>query len=143
MKPKDDTTTWANLTLEERVIDRLAAIAFAAEQIQNMLATERPLVGRRLGVDKAVREISDLVGSVFPILHRRTSAAGERDPDLEEFLGDLDRELQELEHLRGPERDIARGHVERKAAPYALALYYELRRLDDLRVWGAGLLPPP
>lgn len=140
-KTASHLAAWANLPLRDRVADRFAAIIFAAEQIQSMLDIEGPLEDAPFDIAGTARAVSGLVRSVFPLLSGTMLRLGERDPELEEVLVRLDRDLNRVDRLRGPECDEAREEVERWAAPYALAFYCELRRLDDLRIWGVWWRP--
>lgn len=56
----------------------------------------------------------------------------ERDPELGDVLEEVSRRLKALESIRGRERDDALVLVEAYAAPYALAFFHEIERLDAL-----------
>lgn len=59
----------------------------------------------------------------------RTAAVFD-DPELTDVFVTIRNGLARLEHLRGPERDAAYAWVEAFAAPYALAFFYALERLN-------------
>ena len=134
---------WGNLTLEERVADRLAAILFATAEIADMIALGDSPAGL-----EAVRTTVEEIGRSLRILVAQLPASGAgafrnvvsaayRDPELEQVLLKLDADLRHSSHFtRGAERDAWWEQVECEASAYALAFYYEIRRLDDLRLWG-------
>jgi hypothetical protein len=57
---------------------------------------------------------------------------GARDPELARLLRAVEQRLRAMERRRGIDRDVALAAVESYVAPYALALYYEICRLDDI-----------
>jgi hypothetical protein len=123
---------WANLTLEERVAERMAVILFAAaDEIRDMMA----LAGQpwnASALQRAAEQVHELVQPVLPPLARLTDVSIERDPELEQMLLQLDGDLSCSHITPGSERDVWWEQIEREAAPYALAFYYEIRRLDSL-----------
>jgi hypothetical protein len=142
----DAVARWGNLTLEERVADRLAAILFAAAEIGDMVAlAESPAVLEpfRVAAEEIGRSLRNLVAqlptSISDLAFRNVITAAERDPELEQVLLKLDGDLRRsADFTKGAERDEWWEQVEHEAAPYALAFYYEIRRLDDLRLWGTS-----
>lgn len=67
----------------------------------------------------------------------------DRDPEICEVLDEIARRLAVVEQIRGPEQDEKLEAVERYAAPHALTLFYEIRRLDSERERGVAVLPRP
>ena len=140
---------WGNLTLEERVTDRLGAILFAAAEISDMIAlAESPstLDPFRAAAEEIGRSLRTLVAqlptSITDAPFRNLVSAAERDPELERVLLELDAELRRSSGFtRGAERDGWWEQVEREASSHALVFYYEIRRLDDLRLWGTSPVP--
>ncbi|MDP9191110.1 MAG: hypothetical protein M3P06_05350 [Acidobacteriota bacterium] len=127
----DAVARWANLPLEDRIAERLAAILFAADEIRDMVA----LAGRpsdAAAFQSAAEQVHDLVQPLLPPLARLTDLSIERDPELEQMLLQLDGDLSRSHATRGKERDTWWEQIEQGAAPYALAFYYEIRRLDYL-----------
>ncbi|MEO8379649.1 MAG: hypothetical protein ABI779_08290 [Acidobacteriota bacterium] len=140
----DAVARWGNLPLEERVADRLAAILFAAAETGDMIAlAEHPagLEPFRVAVEEIGRSLRGLIAqlstSITDAAFRNVVNAAERDPELEQVLLKLDGDLRRSSAFtKGAERDAWWEQVEHEASPYALAFYYEIRRLDDLRLWG-------
>lgn len=54
-----------------------------------------------------------------------------RSLEITEVLDEIEQRLNALETIRGPKRDQALERIENYAAPYALALFYEVIRLDS------------
>lgn len=129
----DAVARWANLSLEERIVDRVAAILFAADEIRDMVS----LAGqpsRVLTLLSVAEQVHELVQPLLPPLTRLTDVSIERDPELEAMLLQLDVDLSRSEATHGRERDAWWKQIEHEAAPYALAFYYEIRKLDRLRL---------
>ena len=122
---------WANLPLEERIAERLAAILFAADEIRDMVAVAE-LSPHTSAFLRASEQVRELVQPLLPPLARLTDISIERDPELEQMLLQLDGDLSRSHTTRGKERDAWWEQIEQDAAPYALAFYYEIRRLDSL-----------
>lgn len=122
---------WANMSLDERIAERLTTILFAADEIRDMVV----LAGKpssALTAEKVAEQVQELAQSLLPPLTRLADASIERDPELEELLVKLDIDLSQSCAMRGNERDRWREQIEREAAPYALAFYYEIRRMDSI-----------
>jgi hypothetical protein len=64
--------------------------------------------------------------------------AEKRDPEVAEVLESITMQLRHVERLYGPERDAAYARVEAFAAPYAIALYYEIAMLGSVICHKAG-----
>jgi hypothetical protein len=113
----DAVARWANLSLEERIADRLAAILLAADEIRDMVS---------LAGQPSARLADVLI---------------ERDPELELMLVQLDAELSRSQDICGMERETWWEQIDKRAAPCALAFYYEIRRLDRIRIWRTSFAP--
>jgi hypothetical protein len=57
-----------------------------------------------------------------------------RDTEIQRVLARVARELRRIDSLRGPARDEALTVLEQYAGPYALALFFEIERLDAVRM---------
>jgi hypothetical protein len=142
----DALARWGNLSLEERVADRLAAILFSAAELGDMIALAESPAGFepfRVAAEEIGRSLRSLVAqlptSITAAAFRNVVSAAERDPELEQVLLKLDGDLRRSsDFTKGAERDAWWEQVEHEASPYALAFYYEIRRLDDLRLWGTS-----
>ena len=130
---------WLNLSPERQITDRSMAIMFAADEIDGIVAlAETP---PHLAPFALFAEgVHELARKLLPHLQLDHAAIPARDPELEEVLTKLDGELARSAQLRGRELDLWREQVEKETAPYALALYYEIRRLDRLRIRGASFM---
>lgn len=85
--------------------------------------------------------ISRLVQLLLPPFARFADISVERDPELVQMLVQLDGDLSRSHATTGKERDTWWEQIEKDAAPYALAFYYEIRRLDRLRLASTSLAP--
>lgn len=59
-----------------------------------------------------------------------------RDPELATVFDTVDQRLRDIETLRGPAYDLALAWVEAFAAPYVLAFFYEIQRMDAAAAQG-------
>lgn len=57
-----------------------------------------------------------------------------RDYALQDVLDRIAAGLKAIEHIKTPEHDDRLSLIEAEAAPYALALFHEIRRLDGLLI---------
>ena len=101
---------------EERVAERMAVILSAEDEFRDMVT----LAGPPLNASPLQHPVEQVDDSI------------ERDPELEQTLLRLDADLTCSYTTRGKDRDLWWEEIEKKAAPYALAFYYEIRRLDSL-----------
>jgi hypothetical protein len=130
---------WANMTLEARVLDLIADIVFAADEARTLLEIETAPPPSN-GLTDALARISTEANALIERLgsSRRVTAGDPtrypytRDSEVAELLQAIRQRIEALEAIRGPERDEALVLVEAYAAPYALALFYEVNRLDSL-----------
>jgi len=122
--------TWANLSLEERLADRLSDMLLAAQEIQELLAS---------APDRSdLADLSEVMqrthGDASAILRRLPAPRDipERNPELADVLDRINRALEEISGVRGQEHDVMLGWVEQLAASEVLSLFYEIQRLDAL-----------
>jgi hypothetical protein len=122
--------TWANLSLDERLGDRVSDILLAAHEVHELLANapDRSDLG---GMDDVARRIHDDARAVMSCLPRPADIP-ERDPELAAVLDRIGTALNEISILSGPEYDVMLGWVEHMAAPNVLSLFNEIERLDAL-----------
>ena len=128
----DALAAWANLSLEQRISDRTAAVILAAEQIRIMAElVESPstlLTSIGAAAARAEYELRPLL-SQLPVM---PNAVGDRDMEVAKILAELDRRL--ISGSRGgPTSNTAWASAERVARAYGLAFYFEIRRLEH--VW--------
>lgn len=137
-KLPDAVARWANLSLEERIADRVFAILFAADEIRDMVA----LAGQPSSASafqRVAEQVHELVQPLLPCLTGLISFPVERDPEVEQILLKLDISFSRSEAIRELDRDTLWERLENEAAPYALAFYYEIRRLDRFRLLQTSL----
>lgn len=131
---------WGNLSPEDRFADRVADLLLAVEDLRDIL-DERPslAVGPLAGLDIAAM-LGDVQRVAVAFSERLPAPAlpPSRDPELAHVLCETDHRLRRLRHVHGIARDVVLAAVERYVAPYALALFHEIRRLDAMN---GG--PPP
>jgi hypothetical protein len=122
---------------EERVAELCDMIARAANGIvqisraapgSDLHDLSRVFASLRLTVIEAMRRLPTPHGVLC------------RDPELTDLLERIEQALTELASLRGREYDLMLGAIRRLAAPDALPLYYEVKRLDAL-LWAALARP--
>jgi hypothetical protein len=139
------TTTWASLTLDERLADRVSDILLTAHEVHElmMIAADRPEL-RNLA-DVALRIYED--ASALSVHLPTPRDIPQRDPELALVLDRITRALNEISILHGSscEYDLMLGWVEQMAAPDVLSLFHEIERLDTLlghspneKAWGAS-----
>ncbi|HEV7767938.1 MAG TPA: hypothetical protein VGQ76_23245 [Thermoanaerobaculia bacterium] len=118
--------------MNERILDLLADIMFAADEIRDMVAMEHglPLFD---GFDEALGRIHlDARGIMGRLEGTAMSYPEERDPALGDILAETARRLAALRRIHGRERDDALVLVEAYVGPYVLAFFHEIERLDTL-----------
>ena len=123
-----------NLSLEERIADRVEAILFAAGEIRDMIALADAIAGEPPAeFDRVAERIYELVHPLLPFLTTFSAPNVERDPELEAAMLRLEAEMSRLLDRRsGLQTDEAWDRLDTSAAPYALAFFFEIRRLDHL-----------
>jgi hypothetical protein len=133
-----DPATWTSLSLEKRLADRMLAIRFAADEVREVIAVASrtaDIPASAAAFDGTAEQIRNLMRPLLPLLESITSTNVERDAELEDVLVQLDADSAGVrKRASAEERERARCEIEAAAAPYALAFYYEIRRLDSLRV---------
>jgi hypothetical protein len=91
------------------------------ERVADVLST---IVAAVDGVRRIVNDPPEATADTSP------TAEDDRDSEVARVLAGIARRLQDRDRMVGISRDVALAAVELYAAPYALALYYEIRRLD-------------
>lgn len=128
----DGVARWANLSTEERIADLLGDIAVAVAALRDVAVFETP---------PAALENVDLHAAltVFEIITRellcglpRPEKLPPRDPELQDVLTAIENRLLVMQRVNGLDRDALQADAERLAEPYALAFYFEIRRLDSM-----------
>jgi hypothetical protein len=124
------------MTLNERVLDLLADIVFATEEIRDMVDLEQGLelfVGFNASLGaiglESKRVMQQLSGAAPRTLGDHEFG---RDHALADVLDDIARRLASISHICTRDYDDALVLVEAFAAPYALAFFHEIQRLDAL-----------
>lgn len=131
---------WGNTTLNARVLDLLADIVFAADEIRDMVEIEHGFPSFDGFADALARISTDADGLIQQLGNGRGATARDvtsgdsyaRDPEIAELLAAIAQRLNALEPIQGPEHEEALELVEAYASRYALALFYEISRLDAL-----------
>jgi hypothetical protein len=117
--------TWANLPIEERLADRLADLMLAADEIADMLQH-----GQNAAVPPIHAQIARIYeeASAVMVLLPQPGLGPSRDPEVADVLDRISAVLAEA----GAVQDEAYARAEAICAPYGLALYFEIIRLDAL-----------
>lgn len=130
--------TCGGLPLERRLADRMLAIGLAADEIRDRIALASSIgavPASAATFDRTARQIRNLMRPLLPLLESMTTTGVERDAELEDVLLRLDADTAGVADRESAEgRENAWREIEVTAAPYALAFYYEIRRLDSLRL---------
>lgn len=129
---------WGNMTPDARMLDLFAYIVFMADEARVIAEIENGLRSYT-GVADALTQISTEANALIQLVGDGRATAGDgarypytRDPEVSVLLESIRQRLDAMEAILGPERDEALESVEGYAAPYALALFYEINRLDSL-----------
>ncbi len=126
---------WGNMPLNERVLDRLADIIIAADEVRDMVEAEHgfePFDGFYTSLRSIKLDAGHVMQQLRPDGARGCTDADARDPELTEVLNEIARRISaNIVPPTGDARD-ALTKVEMYAAPYALAFFYEIQRLDAL-----------
>jgi hypothetical protein len=124
---------------EVTILDLISDIASAAGETRAMLASENGLP-LHSGMEEALTRISNVanvliqqLGTCHGVIARGMGRYPfTRDPEITELLEGISRRLDSMEPLHGTKRDQTLELAERYAAPYAIALFHEVDRLDSL-----------
>jgi hypothetical protein len=117
--------TWANLPIEESLADRLADLMLAADEIVDMLQS-----GQSAAIPPIHAQITRIYeeASAVMVLLPQPGLGPSRDPEVTDVLDRISAVLAEA----GAVRDEAYARAEAICAPYGLAFYFEIIRLDAL-----------
>lgn len=116
--------------------DRAAAMSFAAEQIVLMVDAAGAPSDGLIAVARIGEMARDGLRPALATLPSAALAKVERDAEVARILAVLDAEFARRDGGQGPSEDARWSRAEILARPYALALYFEIRRLDALWLWG-------
>jgi len=121
---------------DQRIAERMAAILAAADEVRELIARADlagSIAASVLAFDKTAEQIRQLVHPLLPLLPMLRSKNIHRDPELEAVLSQLDLNMSRLADRRSGEQvEKVWNELEITAAPYAIAFYFEIRRLDHL-----------
>jgi hypothetical protein len=118
------------LSIDERVAIHFGNIVVAARSI-GIVLDEAPHAGQLADIAMVARKIVLMAEAVIPRLPS-PRAASSRDPELADVLERLKESLTFLDGLHGDEYERGLAAAEGFAAPYALAFFYEICRLDEV-----------
>lgn len=127
-----DRGRWGNLSPEERIAEHMTEIVDAAAQVRDVLAAEPYLPSVAMFDLRAAVTIIETIARELLVVLPACGPPPQRDPELAEVLDAVAGRLARVARLRGDVRDTALGSIEDFAAPYALAFFYEIERLEKL-----------
>jgi hypothetical protein len=127
-----DPGRWGNLSPEERIAGHMTDIVDAAGHVRDVLAAEPYLPSVAMFDLRAAVTIIETIAHELLVALPACGPPPQRDPELAEVLDAVADRIARASRLRGEARDTALGSIEDFAAPYALAFFYEIERLEKL-----------
>lgn len=129
--PEEESATASpGMTIDERLAVHVGHIVTSARSIGVLLEDARG-AHQLAEIGFRARRVLDLVEGLLLLLPSPRLNCS-RDSDLMAVLAHIKNALQSMEALSGPEHDQALDALECFARPYALALYYEVCRLEEV-----------
>jgi hypothetical protein len=126
----EPTTESMGITMDERIAVYLSQIINAARSMRLSL-DEAPRAHQLADIAMVTRQILGLAEAIVPRLPP-PALHSSREPELKKVVDRIKSTLRSMDALRGHDYDQAFSALESFAAPYALALFYEICRLEEM-----------